>query len=1353
MKLTLSLPEPAAPLEIGAIEELIAREYGLAAVAVTALCTRAPALQRTEQAQPIQPGKTYRAVKSSPAPKPGEVIIGSRIKSAATPMGEIPLEHGKATITGEVCDVSSKYIEKRSAWVLSFDLTDFTGAIRVSKFLSDENASKIVQKIKKGMWLTVSGNLSVSRFDADLVLEPANIMIAENQQRLDDAEEKRVELHLHTKMSAMDAVTDTAEAIRRAVQWGHPAIAITDHGVVHSFPDAAAAKETISGKIKVIYGLEGYLMNDVDSHMAVFEIKTDKTGDASPSRNMDPNVTGDASPSRNMYPNVTGAASLSHSPPLSDPRPMSFVVFDIETTGLSPYDDGIIEIGAVLLEDGHEVDRFHTFADPDMPIPYEITNLTGITDADVAGAPSQQEAVLAFLRFAGDRALVAHNADFDVGFIYEACQRYGIDFAPCYIDTLAISRTLFPRLKNHRLVTVAEFTGYAGFRHHRADSDTKATAHIWNTQLSLLRKAGITDIDKINDYLAKRRDENQSGPEWKKGRIKARHIILLVKNQTGLNNLYKLVTKSHLEYFDKYPMIPKSVLSKHREGLIIGSACEAGEVFGAIVERSGALVLRRLAEYYDYLEIQPICNNMFMLLGDKPRAKNEEELRDYNRKVVELGKKLGKPVVATGDVHFLDPGDEVFRHILLMSKGFDSADNDLPVYFRTTGEMLEEFKYLGEDTAFEVVVRSSRMIADMCEVVSPLPPAKKLFLPKLDGSATELQALVSTRLRELYGDDPPTIVIKRVESELHDILDRNYDIIYMAAQKLVADSMSQGYLVGSRGSVGSSIVAFLAGITEVNALPAHYRCPVCRGSDFESGEGYGCGADMPDKLCPTCGVQYVKDGYNIPFETFLGFDGDKVPDVDLNFSGEYQAQAHKFTTDLFGAKHVFRAGTIGTVKSKTAYGFTKKYLDANGKTVTKAEENRLARGCEGVKRTTGQHPGGLVIIPQGADINDFCPAQHPADDIDKGVITTHFDYHRMEDNLIKLDELGHDDPTMIKMLEDLTGVKAGEIIIGDPETMAIFTSPLPLGLPGDDEIIGATGTIGIPEFGTSLTRQMLCDTQPDRFDTLVRLSGYAHGELVWIGNAKDLIKSGKASVKDTISCRDDLMLFLKSKGMDDRRAFQISESVRKGNGLPVGAQEEMVSYLVPDWYIESCKKIKYLFPKAHAVAYVMMAFRIAWFKVHKPLDFYSAYFYRRSQKDSFDAQMMTRGIDVVRAKIKEIRASAEARSKDEEILITLEACYEFYLRGFDFAGIDFYDSDPVKFLVVDGKKLRPPFVSISGLGETAARDIAENRTGRVFISIDDLSSACTKVSRTHLEQLKAIGALRNLPDSSQMSLF
>ena len=1366
INVTLSLPKPVAPLELSALEAVISEEYELSA-AVTAVYARAD-----------PPGNGAKNAKDSQA-RAGTVIMGKRVKSNITPISEVTLELGKAAVTGEVCDISHKFIEKSKAWVISFDVTDYTGTIHVSKFMSsaskfkqydsdsatEDDASKITKRITAGMWLTVSGRLSISRFDGDLVLEPDSIVTEKHEPRLDNAKTKRVELHLHTKMSALDAVTDTAEAVRCAAQWGHPAIAITDHGVVHSFPDAADAAYAEENKIKVIYGLEGYFYNDLEHTTAVFG----------------------------------GSGAFDG----------EFVVFDIETTGLIAAEDRILEIGAVLVKNGAEADRFHIFVDPKMPIPPHIKELTGLKDEDVAGAPQQKDAIIAFLEFARGKTLVAQNADFDVGFICEACDKNGIVFAdyadevpgsaavtdskntadvysgsvagadtkntadafsgiaagagsdrnaqmsyntampayvPRYIDTLVMARILLPKLKNHRLDTVAAYFGYENFNHHRAVDDASTTAGVFFGLLKMLQEAGITKMEDVNDYLAAQFEAAE-----RKRRVKYRHIILLAKNQTGIKNLYKLVTISHLDDFNNYPCIRKSVLMKHREGLILGSACENGEVFDAVVTKRSSLELSRYAEFYDYLEIQPICNNRFMIFSEKPKAADDEELRSFNRKVVQLGKQLGKPVVATGDVHFLEPEHEIFRQILLAPKELSSVNEELPLYLKTTDEMLEEFSYLGEETAYEVVVENSRMIAGLCETVSPLPPKKTLFSPKLENSAIELRELVAGKLVELYGDTPPPLVKNRVDTELRDILERNYDVIYMTAQKLVADAKRNGNIVGSRGSVGSSIVAYLAGVTDVNSLPAHYRCPQCRTSDFESGAHHGCGADMPDAFCPECGKKYIKDGFNIPFETFLGFGGDKVPDIDLNFSSEYQATAHRYTADLFGADRVYKAGTINKLAKETAYGYVKKYLEIVGRTVTKAEENRLVRGCSGVKKTTGQHPGGLVVIPQGMEITDFCPAQHPSNKEEKNIVTTHFDYHCMEDNLIKIDALGHDNPTMLKMLEEMTGVAVDDIPLDDPGTMALFVSPGAIGLPENDSIIGETGSIGIPEFGTNLTRQMLCDTKPDKIDTLVRLSGFAHGEAVWMGNARDLILSGKASVGETIGCRDDIMLFLISKGMDDRYAFKVSESVRKGNGLPDGAEKELSNHGVPGWYIDSCKKIQYLFPKAHAVAYVMMAFRIAWFKVHKPLEFYGAHFYRR--RKYFDAEYMTRGINIVRAKLQELKGNSETKGKDEELLITLEACYEFYMRGFSFAEMDIYESAPEKFLIVDEKRLRPPLIAISGLGDTVVYDISENREGREFVSIDELSAACKKLSKTHVEQLKALGALRGMPESSQMSLF
>ena len=879
------------------------------------------------------------------------------------------------------------------------------------------------------------------------------------------------------------------------------------------------------------------------------------------------------------------------------------------------------------------------------------------------------------------------------------------------------------------------------FNHHRASDDALTCGQIYLRFAEMLKQRGVSDIQGINeDMLSLRAGSRISNRH-------AKHIILFAKNQTGLRNLYHLISDAHLKYYKRTPCIPKSELTRYREGLIIGSACEAGELFQAIVSQKNHAELLRIASFYDFLEIQPLSNNRFMLA--KGIARDEEQLREFNRTVVRLGEALHKPVCATGDVHFLNPEEEIYRRILLATKGFPDCDRENPLYFRTTDEMLKEFSYLGEEKAYEVVVKNTNLIADMCDTIRPVP--HNLFAPKIENSVEDLKALVYGKMHRLYGDNPPELVRQRVETELHDIITCHYDVIYMSAQKLVQNSLENGYLVGSRGSVGSSIVAYMSGITEVNSLPAHYRCPKCKYCTFDVPDGINCGADLPDAVCPECGEKLDKDGFNIPFETFLGFGGSKVPDIDLNFSGEYQAKAHAYCVEMFGASHVFRAGTIGTVAEKTAYGYVKKYLAERNLTVSRAEENRLAAGCVDVRRTTGQHPGGLVVIPQENEIWDFCPVQHPADDIHTDIITTHFEYHSMEENLLKLDMLGHDDPTMIRMMEDLTGVDAQKIPLDDKETMSIFISSKVLGYE-NDSILGPTGAVAIPEFGTSFVRGMLVDTKPKQFDTLIRLSGFSHGTDVWLGNAKDLILSGTATVGEAIGCRDDIMLYLIKCGMPEMRAFKIMESVRKGRGLPEGAEEEMRAAGVPDWYIGSCRKIQYLFPKAHAAAYVMMAFRIAWFKVHYPMAFYAAYFYRRSQKDGFDAVMMTHGIETVKAHIKAINSNPDRTAKDDDLLTTLEVCYEFYLRGFEFSNIDLYESHATKFIIRDGKLL-PPFVAVSGLGETAAWDIMEGRKDRRFISIEEFSAACPKVSKTHIEKLREAGAFGDLPDTSQMTLF
>jgi len=1290
MEVELESKKHAAPIELQTMERLLKEEFSLSSATVTHIYTgTAPAGKKADGAKD----------------EAGTILMGRQIKKTPVPIESLTMESGRIAVEGDVFAVSSKEITKREAYVLNFDMTDFTGSVRISKFIKREGAEELVKKledtIKPGLHVMVYGLVGFNRYDGDIALDPDSIMITKKPERQDTAEEKRVELHMHTQMSAMDATTKTSAVIARAAKWGHPAIAITDHGVVQSFPDTLKAKK---GKnIKILYGIEGYYINDVDDRPAVFG-------------------------------------------PVSGTLTDEVCVFDIETTGLDATADAITEIGAVIMRGEEELARFQTFADPGMHIPPQVTTLTGIRDEDVAGAPDQREAVRQFLEFAGGRPLAAHNASFDVGFIHRVCERENIDFVPNYIDTLPMAQGLIPDSRNHRLDTIADRLSLPAFDHHRASDDAVTAGLILAKFFGMLEKEGVTRLEEIGELIQTKRNIAAE-----KRRRRAGHIILIAKNKVGLKNLYRLVTASYLEHFHRYPIMPKSEIMKHREGLIIGAACEAGEVFGLVSDRRSPLEQRRIGAFYDYLEIQPLANNRFMLIGERAKAKDDEDLRNFNRRVIELGRELGKPVCATGDVHFLDPEDEIYRHILLSSKEFDDFDRDNPLYFRSTNEMLEEFSYLGGQTAYEVVIKNPKAVADECEDMSPLPPPD-LFPPKIERSAEQLRELVYGRMRELYGENPPECVTQQIEKELVPILERGYDVIYMTAQKLVADSLAHGYLVGSRGSVGSSLVAYMSGITEVNSLPAHYRCPNCCHTDFEAGKGFDCGVDMPDAVCPVCGAQYKKEGFNIPFETFLGFGGDKVPDIDLNFSGEYQANAHRYTTELFGKEHVFRAGTIGTVAEKTAFGYVKKYLDKTGKTVTKAEEGRLALGCVDVKRTTGQHPGGLVVIPQDMEICDFCPAQHPADDPTSDIITTHFEYHCMEANLLKLDELGHDDPTMIKMLEDATGVNAREILLDDPETMRIFSSPEPLGLDDTDPIIGKTGSIGIPEFGTGFTRQMLADTTPDKFSTLVRLSGFSHGTDVWLGNAKDLILSGTATVNETIGCRDDIMLYLISMGMPPKRSFKIMEAVRKGRGLPEGAEEEMKAANVPEWYIESCKKIKYLFPKAHAVAYVTMAFRIAWFKVHEPLAFYSAYFYRRSQKDGFDAAIMVKGIDVVAGKIREISTNPDATAKEQDLLVTLEACYEFYKRGFEFKPIDLYESDATKFLIQDGA-LRPPFVAVGGLGETAAIDIVEHRKGRQFVSEEEFSAACPKVSKSHIEQLRDLGALRGLPETSQISLF
>ena len=1250
-----------------------------------------------------------------------DVIFGKPFRGNVVPMKEIDLNMGNVIVEGKVFALDHKDLPKRNAVVVKFDVTDNTSSIRISRFMEKREAEPILKDVQVGSVVRVLGRLMIDNFTNEMVLKPNAIMVGSMPKRKDTAPgEKRVELHLHTVMSNMDALTNTKAAIKQAAAWGHKAIAITDHGCCQSFTDALHVVEDWKGApkvagtdetIKILYGCEGYYINDVDDRLAVH-----------------------------------GNADMDYGD--------EYVAFDLETTGLYRHDT-IIEIGAVLMRRGVEIDRFQSFVDPGRSLHPKIAKLTGITDAMLAGAPTLAQILPKFREFVGDRVLVAHNADFDANFIRRACEDLGIEWDMTYVDTLTISQCLMPDMGRFSLDVVAKKFDMADFNHHRAGDDALVCGRIAGKLFEMLEQRDIRSIQSINEaFLSLRSIQRQET-------VQCQHIVLFAKNQLGLRNLYRLISEGNLKFYRKFPRIFKSELMKYREGLIIGSACENNEIYQAVMMGRSPEEIRRLASFYDYLEVQPLSNNGFMLrprkpgkgetIPDPPMATGEEQLRQFNREIVELGRSMDKPVVATGDVHFLNPEDEIFRHILLATKGFDDADQDNPLYFRTTDEMLREFSYLGEETARQIVVTNPNLIADMCETVRPVP--HNLFAPSIENSVEDLKALVYGKLHRLYGENPPELFVKRVDTELNDIINCHYDVIYMSAQKLVQNSLENGYLVGSRGSVGSSIVAYMSGITEVNSFPPHYRCPnpACKHTILDVPKGYNCGADLPDADCPQCGSKLEKDGFNIPFETFLGFGGDKVPDIDLNFSGEYQARAHAYCTEMFGKSHVFRAGTIGTVAEKTAFGYVKKYMEEHGKTANSSEMNRLANGCVGVRRTTGQHPGGLVVIPQENEIWDFCPVQHPADDPKSDQITTHFEYHSMEENLLKLDMLGHDDPTMIRMMEDMTGVDAKTIPLDDKKTMSIFTSSKVLGYE-DDKLLGPTGAVAVPEFNTRFTRGVLLDTMPDKFDFLVRISGYTHGTDVWLGNARDLITSKTATVDGTIGCRDDIMIYLISCGMPEKRAFKIMESVRKGRGLPDGAEEEMIAAGVPDWYIGSCKKIKYLFPKAHAVAYVMMAFRIAWFKVYHPLAFYAAYFYRRSQKGGFDAVMMTQGMDTVLAHVEAIDNNENATDKDEDLLTTLEVVYEFYLRGLDFLPIDIYKSHATKFLIEDGK-LRPPFVSISGLGENAAISLMEGREGKQFISIEEVAAACPKVSKTHIQMLREAGAFGDIPETSQVTFF
>ena len=1288
MALALTVLQEITDSERTLLEQLLADRFALNGVRISLTQGGFP----KQEPRPSNAGGGARKESSA-----GKIIMGREIKGHPMPMSELNPKAGNVVVEGKVFKCEFRELRQPGMWLALIEMTDYEGSVIVRKRMLEKDVAPLRDRVSTGMWLRVAGTMELTYDGHDMQLNPRDVTEITHEPRMDTAEVKRVELHLHTRMSNMDALTDTGSVVKLAAKWGMPAIAITDHGVAQSFPDAWHAGE---GKIKILYGCEGYFVNNIDDRIAIH-----------------------------------GHQDIGFSDEI--------VCFDIETTGLKVTQEAITEIGAVRLRNGEIVETFQTFVDPERRLTPEIIGLTGITDEMLRGAPKLKDALTAFLAFAGDAPLAAHNAEFDISFIRAGCRKCSIPFEPTYIDTLILAQNLLPGLGKYKLDIVAEHLQLPQFNHHRASDDAVPVAQMLTKFFPMLEERGVTRLQQINNEMLKLR------PLGSKSNRFPKHIILLAKNKAGLKNLYQLISLSNLKYFKRVPIIPKSELIAHREGLIIGSACEAGELFRAVADHKDWEELKRIASFYDYLEIQPICNNRFMLR--EGAARSEEELRDFNRTIVRLGEELGKRVVATGDVHFQEPEDEVYRHILLASKKFPDANAPLPIYFRTTDEMLREFEYLGKEKAYEVVVTNTRAIADQIENIELLPKGK-LFPPRLENSREDLNRLVWDKVHELYGDEPPKLIKDRLDIELGGILGK-YDVVYMSAQKLVQRSLECGYLVGSRGSVGSSLVAYMSGITEVNSLPPHYRCPKCRHSEFITDGSYGCGADMPDKNCPECGTKYVKDGFDIPFETFLGFGGGKVPDIDLNFSGEYQARAHRHAIEMFGESQVFRAGTIGTLAEKTAFGFVKKYLEENGIQSGAAEIDRLTAGCVGVRRTTGQHPGGLVVVPDDLEIEDFCPVQHPADAEDSDTITTHFEYHCMEDNLLKLDMLGHDDPTMIRMLEDLTGVNARTIPLDDPDTMSIFTSSKVLGFENDD-LLGPTGAVAIPEFNTRFTRQMLIDTQPKDFNTLVRLSGFSHGTDVWLGNARELIVSGTASVLETVGCRDDIMLYLISMGLDPKMSFKIMEAVRKGKvkkgGFQDGWVEAMQEHDVPEWYIESLAKIGYLFPKAHAVAYVMMAFRIAWFKVHEPLAFYATFFTVRAK--AFDAEYCCAGLDAVKRKIREIENNKDASAVEQDLMTTLEVCYEFYRRGFHFDTIDIYRSDATKFTVTEGGLL-PPFISVHGLGEAAALDTVEKRRGKEFISVEEFSMCCNKLSKTHIEQLRALGAFAGMADTSQLTLF
>ncbi len=1218
-----------------------------------------------------------------------DVILGKKFSGEPVPLKQLHDEEEQVIVKGEVFRFETRVSKAGKKFYLG-DITDYNDSISFKIF--PRNVDNLEERVHEGSWVTLRGNLQFDPYAKELVILVSDIMPSSSLiQRKDEAEEKRIELHLHTKMSAMDATVDAAEAVKQAAKWGHPAIAITDHGVVHSFPEVAGVAKKAG--IKVIYGLEGYLVDD-------------------------------------GVPIVVGASD-------EILEGLTYVVLDIETTGFNPQKEDLLEIGAVKYLNGVKVEEFSTLIRPGKAISEEIQKLTGITPEMVEDAPLPEDVLGRFKEFCGDAVLVAHNARFDIGFITaKYFQFFGEKPDPVYLDTLGLSRSVWPNFKSYRLNNVAKELGIKLQNHHRATDDAQCAADILLKAFDKLSERKMERLADLN-LLVK-----ESGVEH----LKTYHIIILVKNRMGMKHLYRLVSESHIHYFYRHPRIPRSLLVECREGLIIGSACEAGELYQAILDGSDESKLEEIGEFYDYLEIQPNGNNQFLIKSG--RVKSVEELQDNNRKIIELGSKLGKPVVATGDVHFLHPQEEIYRRILLMGQGFQDADNQAPLYFRTTNEMLREFSYLGDDLAKKVVISAPHLILDQIENVSPLP--EQFCPPQIPGAEDEIRNMSYDKAKELYGDPLPKLVEERLEWELKSIIGHGYAVLYLIAQKLVKKSLDDGYLVGSRGSVGSSFVATMCQITEVNPLPGHYRCPECKYSEFKETGEIASGWDLPDKICPKCGHPLIKDGQDIPFATFMGFEGDKEPDIDLNFSGEYQPIIHKYTEEIFGKGFVFRAGTVTGLADKTAFGFVKGYTEDKGIRLRQAEMSRLAKGCTGVRRSTGQHPGGLYVVPKDQEIYSFTPIQYPANDKKADWITTHFEYHgALEGRLVKLDILGHDDPTVIRMLNDLTGIDPRTVTMAEPTTMKIFSSVEPLGIT-EEQLGFDLGTLGIPEFGTGFVRQMLEDTHPTTFAELVRISGLSHGTNVWLGNAQDLIRNGTATLKEVICTRDDIMNYLIFKGLPPKSSFKIMEKVRKGKGLEEDDIKIMKEHDVPGWYIDSCLKIKYMFPKAHAVAYVMMAFRIAWFKVNHPEAYYATYFTVRA--DEFDADKVVHGEGEVRNALAEIRQKGnDATQKEKNLETILEMVLEAMLRGIQFTRVDIYRSDPQKFMITP-EGLLPPLASLQGLGENAANYLAAARKEGPFLSIEDLKSRA-RLSSAVIEVLQNHGCLQGMTESAQLTLF